>query len=207
MRWKHAELGNISPSIFIPIAEKSDLIIKISDWVIEKSLSTLQYLQENNLFAKKISVNISAREFMQDNFVERIQNHLLKYQNLPNNSLELELTERVAMHEPDKVRKIFLRLQQIGVKLSLDDFGTGYSSLNTLKNLPLQTLKLDMSFVREVHKSKEDAGVCIAIIKMAQALGLQTIVEGVETYDQLEFFYPSGCGQYLGILFCQTHAN
>ena len=206
LRWNHAELGNISPADFIPIAEKSDLIIDISDWVIQQSLQMLSQLQTEGFNAPRVSVNISSREFIHPAFIKRIQNHLALFPSLSAQCLELELTERVAMHDLDKVRMIFEQLHALGVCIALDDFGTGYSSLNTLKNLPLQTLKVDMSFVKEVIHSPEDTGVCYAIIAMAKALKLKTVVEGVENPEQVAFFEKAGADIAQGYWFAKPMA-
>ncbi|WP_172959661.1 EAL domain-containing protein [Thiomicrorhabdus aquaedulcis] len=203
LRWTHPDLGEVSPAIFIPIAEKSDLIVEISDWVIQKSLDTLSHLQSEGFIAPCISVNISAREFIHPNFVGRIKRHLERYPTLKPACLELELTERVAIHEPEKVRNIFEQLNAMGVLLALDDFGTDYSSLNTLKNLPLQRLKIDMSFVKGVIDHHQDASVCHAIIAMAKALKLNTVVEGVETLEQANFFKQAGANTAQGYWFAK----
>ncbi|MBN2866797.1 MAG: EAL domain-containing protein [Thiotrichales bacterium] len=203
-RWFDESTGEyISPATFIPVAERSDLIIELSDYVIDKSLSVLAVLASQGLGKYRVSVNISSREFIHADFIERISNHLKNYPELDNRCLELELTERVAMNEPKKVKHVFDQLKTLGVEISLDDFGTGYSSLNILKTLQLKTLKIDMSFVKDVITSKQDAGVCHAIIAMAKALDLDTIVEGVETQEQAEFFTESGADIAQGYWFAR----
>ena len=193
----------ITPNTFIPIAERSDLIVELSDYVIDESLQVLHALQAKGMGQYTVSVNISSREFIQPTFVERIANHLKNYPALKPDCLELELTERVAMNEPAKVKTVFEALKKLGVEIALDDFGTGYSSLNILKTLPLKKLKVDMSFVKEVISSEQDAAVCHAIIAMAKALNLHTVVEGVETEAQTEFFTQLGADVAQGYLYAK----
>jgi diguanylate cyclase (GGDEF)-like protein/PAS domain S-box-containing protein len=192
IRWQHPEMGTVSPEVFIPVAERSDFIIDLTDWVLSQALTTLQNLngEHPNL---TLSVNISARELIRSDFVERIRQHLANHRTVSPCQLELEITERIAMEQPQKVLMIFQSLRRLGVRLALDDFGTGYSSLSYLKRYPLQTLKIDKTFVDEIGIDEEDEAVCKAIISLAKAIGYQTIAEGVENQQQADFLRTHGC--------------
>ena len=202
IRWQHPDMGTVSPEVFIPVAERSDFIIDLTDWVISQALNTLQNLSSEhpNL---TLSVNISARELIRSDFVERIRQHLANHPTIRPSQLELEITERIAMEQPQRVLMIFQSLRSLGVRLALDDFGTGYSSLSYLKRYPLQTLKIDKTFVDEIGIDDEDEAVCKAIISLAKAIGYQTIAEGVENQQQADFLRAHGCDFIQGYFFSQ----
>lgn len=204
LRWQHPVLGEVSPAVFIPVAEKSDLIKTLTDWVLKQSLQALQTLTALNLATNmRISVNISARELMQDDFVHRIKARFNEYPAVAPHRLELELTERIAIQDANKVSNVLHRLKEIGVRLALDDFGVGFSSLSILKSLPLDVLKIDMSFAASVATQPQDAAVCNAIIAMANALGLETVAEGVGDLEQAEFFSQQGATLLQGYFFAK----
>jgi two-component system CheB/CheR fusion protein len=204
LRWQHPVLGDVSPSVFIPVAEKSDLIKDLTNWVLKESLQALQTLTAIKLGVNtRICVNISARELMQDDFVQRIQAQFEQFPGVAPYRLELELTERIAIQDAQKVSNVLHSLKAIGVRLALDDFGVGFSSLSILKILPLDVLKIDMSFACGVVSHPQDAAVCNAIIAMANALGLQTVAEGVETQAQAQFFSQNGATLLQGYLFAK----
>lgn len=192
IRWQHPEMGNVAPEVFIPVAERSDFIIDLTDWILTQALATLSNLKptHQNL---TLSINISAREFIRSDFVERIRQHLQKQPTISPAQLELEITERIAMEQPHKVLMTLKSLRSLGVRLALDDFGTGYSSLSYLKKYPLNTLKIDKTFINEIGINEEDEAVCIAIISLAAAIGYQTIAEGVENQQQTDFLTAHGC--------------
>ncbi|WP_052501559.1 sensor domain-containing protein [Thiomicrospira microaerophila] len=192
IRWSHPKMGIVSPNIFIPLAERSDFIMDITDWVLNNALMALDHLRKKGIHLN-LSVNISARELIRSDFVERIRKHLAAFPEIAPEQLELEITERIAMEQPTKILLIFHSLRLLGVGLTLDDFGTGYSSLNYLKKYPLQTLKIDKSFVDDIGIDREDEAVCKAIISLAKAIGYQTVAEGVETQQQAEFLEQQGC--------------
>ena len=192
IRWHHPLMGWVSPDSFIPVAERSDFIITLSDWVIKTSLSQLQSLKASYPDLA-CCVNISARELIRSDFVKRIRQHLAAFPSVDPIQLTLEITERIAMEQPEKVLGILNKLRQLGVQLSIDDFGTGYSSLSYLKKYPIQVLKIDKSFVDDIGVNLEGEAVCKAIISLAKAIGYQTVAEGVETEQQAKFIADQGC--------------
>ena len=192
LRWSHPTLGEIPPDIFIPIAEQSDLINLLGNWVLSEALTTLKEWHRQGWFNLKMSVNVSSRQFWRSDFVDIVSSMLEKTE-VAAHLLELELTERLAMQDAEKLAAVMNRLHDTGVRLSIDDFGTGYSSLMYLKRLPFHVLKIDRSFVMGLPESKDDAVICKAIIAMSDALGFQTIAEGVETSDQERYLISIGC--------------
>jgi two-component system CheB/CheR fusion protein len=203
LRWQHPDFGWVSPDKFIPVAEKSDFIIDISDWVIHHGLQQLQRIQEAGYPELRLSVNISAREFRKNNFLQRIQGHLNAHPAIRPDQLELEITERLAMSEPERVIQILQELRTLGVRLALDDFGTGYSSLSYLKRYPLQLLKIDQSFVRDIGTDSDDEAICQTILALAKTLNIETIAEGVETEAQACFLRDGGCQMAQGYLYAK----
>ncbi len=200
LRWKHPELGTISPAEFIPIAEDSGQILQIGEWVLRTALAQLQAWRAQGLQHVKVAVNLSAIQFHQPQLPELV-NRLLAEAQLPPDALELELTEGVAVADPRAAMSTMQQLRALGVHLSMDDFGTGYSSLSQLKHFHLYKLKIDQSFVRDLEHDSNDRAIVSAIIRMAQALGLQTTAEGVETAAQLQFLREQGCGEAQGYHF------
>ncbi len=200
LRWCHPTLGEVEPSVFIPIAEESGLIIPIGSWVLENACRQRKAWQMQGLPNIPISVNISARQFSQPNLVESILG-TLKRCGLAPELLELELTESLIADDTEKVVRTILQLKDEGVRLSIDDFGTGYSSLSQLRRLKVDTLKIDQSFVRNILTDHDDATIAIAIIDLAHNLRLRVIAEGVESAEQLAFFDEHGCDEIQGYHF------
>ena len=200
LRWKHPELGTISPAEFIPIAEDSGQILQIGEWVLRTALAQLQAWRAQGLHRIKVAVNLSAIQFHQPQLPELVH-RLLAQAGLPPDALELELTEGVAVADPRAAMTTMQQLRALGVHLSMDDFGTGYSSLSQLKHFQLYKLKIDQSFVRDLEHDSNDRAIVSAIIRMAQALGLQTTAEGVETAAQLQFLREQGCDEAQGYHF------
>jgi diguanylate cyclase (GGDEF)-like protein/PAS domain S-box-containing protein len=200
LRWQHRELGMISPSEFIPIAESSGLIVEIGEWVLSNAVKQLKYWLDIGLPSMMVAVNISAVQFRHPNLPELVSKLLDEYQ-LPPEYLELELTESVAMDEPIAAIAVMNDLHSRGVRMSIDDFGTGYSSLSYLKKFKVYKLKIDQSFVRDISTNADDKAIVTTIINMAGSLGMQTIAEGVETADQLEFLRLQGCDEIQGYYF------
>lgn len=198
VRWHHPEWGIIPPDRFIPLAEKTDLIIQISDWVIEQAIQFIVHLKETNQSCLRVSVNVSAREFWRDGFVERVKKHLQNHQGINACCLEFELTERLAMGEPERAVQLLRQLRELGVRLAIDDFGTGYSSLNYLRQFPIQVLKIDKSFVQSIDENEDGRAICLSIISLAKALNLETIAEGVETESHAQMLKKLGCFQAQG---------
>ncbi len=199
LRWQHPELGMISPAEFIPIAENSGLIIPVGEWVLRTAAMQMKvWLDQGWLLV--IAVNLSAVQFRQADLLLRIS-AILAETGLPAQALELELTEAVAMDDPQGAVAVMDRLHEHGIRMSIDDFGTGYSSLSYLKRFKVYKLKIDQSFVRDIGSDPEDKAIVTAIINMASSLGLHTIAEGVETAEQLAFLRLQGCDEVQGYYF------
>jgi diguanylate cyclase (GGDEF)-like protein/PAS domain S-box-containing protein len=201
IRWHHPEHGLISPAAFIPLAEETGLILPIGQWVLETACAQLKAWEDNphtqNLV---IAVNVSAKQFGQQSFVEQVLD-ILKASGANPNRLKLELTESMLVNNVDDIIEKMNALKNKGVKFSLDDFGTGFSSLTYLKSLPLTQLKIDQSFVRDALTNSNDAAIIRTIIALGDSLEMEVIAEGVETEQQREFLAAHGCHNYQGYLF------
>ncbi|MBP2241323.1 diguanylate cyclase (GGDEF)-like protein/PAS domain S-box-containing protein [Cytobacillus eiseniae] len=191
-RWKHKELGEISPSEFIQIAEETGLIIPISEWIIQKACEDLIYFQLNGFPKIRMAINVSAVHFNQVGFVKSM-NDLFQKMNVSTHQIELELTESMIMPNAVETVNKLVKLKQLGIKLSIDDFGTGYSSLSYLNRFPLDTLKIDQSFIKGVSAYKDDSSIVEAIIMMAQRLHLKVVAEGVESKKQYDLLKKESC--------------
>ncbi|WP_421654852.1 putative bifunctional diguanylate cyclase/phosphodiesterase [Leptothermofonsia sp. ETS-13] len=200
LRWRNPELGMVQPDKFIAIAEDTDLIIPIGEWVLKTACAQAKAWQSANHLSFQISVNLSARQFRQENLVEKVAS-ALKETGLSANVLVLELTETIFMEDVEITIPILKDLKEMGIGISIDDFGTGYSSLNYLKRFPIDKLKIDRSFVQKITTDPNDAAISKAIIAMAQSLQLKVIAEGVETEGQFNFLRQSGCHAMQGYLF------
>jgi diguanylate cyclase (GGDEF)-like protein/PAS domain S-box-containing protein len=207
IRWEHPRRGMVSPLEFIPIAEESALIIEIGKWVLDAACRQLASWSKNEKTRDlELSVNISARQFKQPNFVEQIAGPIRKYQ-INASRLKLELTESVALEDvEDVMRKMETLRKDVGVTLSLDDFGTGYSSLSYLRQLPLDQIKIDRGFMRNIALEVSEAVMVKTIIDMALNFELHVIAEGVETEDQLNFLMQNGCLAFQGYYFSKPVA-
>ena len=197
VRWNHPELGTISPAEFIPVAESNGLILDIGAWVLREAAQQAARWHAMGWHDWRVGVNVSAVQFRHGNLPELVAEVLHQAQ-LPPTQLELELTEGVALHNAQQVSATMAQLAQLGVHLAMDDFGTGYSSLSYLKRYQLGKLKIDQSFVRDIAIDADDRAIVQAIIGMAHSLGLQTIAEGVETQEQIDFLRAQGCAQIQG---------
>ncbi len=200
IRWIHPELGMVSPAKFIPIAEQSLLIIEIGRWVFERCCHLVNRLIENNLPAVPIAVNLSAVEFGRDSLVSHLSGILEKTQTNPD-FIELELTETVAIANKDVCIQRMTALRELGMTLAMDDFGTGFSSLSYLQDLPLNTLKIDQQFVRNIELGESSQAIIKAVIALAKGLSMKVVAEGVETTEQFDFLADNGCDFYQGYLF------
>lgn len=200
VRWQHPELGFVSPVKFIPIAEANGLIVPIGEWVLRTACIQNRIWQEAGLPPIRMAVNLSARQFEQANFVERIK-QILKETGMDVAYLELEVTESLFVDNIQHTINILQQLRDSGITLALDDFGTGYSSLNYLRHFPIDTLKIDRSFVRDVVVDQHNAAVTNAIIALAKSLDLKITAEGVETQDQFEYIKAQGCNEIQGYYF------
>ena len=199
VRWQHPDLGLMPPDAFIPIAEESGLIVHLSSWVLQAALQQTRAWNDAGLPGIRVAINLSARDFS-TGLVARLQ-ALLQEHGVPPNRIELEITEGMLTHSSDEVIAMMGSLTALGVSLALDDFGTGYSSLAYLKRFPIDTLKIDRSFVTGIPQDGNDCAIAGAIISMAQRLGHRVIAEGVETREQLEFLRSLGCQEIQGHYF------
>ncbi|HEY0962611.1 MAG TPA: EAL domain-containing protein [Pseudomonadales bacterium] len=200
MRWNHPEQGLLSPGLFIPIAENAEYIYQMGEWVL---LSACRQLTEWDIESDQrpgIAVNVSARQFRGKGFVDMVE-RILKATRLDPQRLELELTESALVHDYREASAILNRLHELGVRIALDDFGTGYSNLSYLSRLPINTLKIDRSFVQRAPVDGNDAEIVRAIIMLADALGLQVLAEGIETREQLDLLRHYGCRKGQGFYF------
>jgi len=203
LRWSHPELGTVPPSRFIPLAEETGLIVPLGDWVMEQACAMTSQLwrQEGGCHDTSIlSCNVSPRQFSQPDFVERLGAHLAHHATR-HGCLELEITENLLIRDMGDIERKLNALRELGVGLSIDDFGTGYSSLRYLQRLPIDTLKIDQTFVQRIATNRNDAIIVETIISMARHLNLYTIAEGVETREQLDILAAHGCDAYQGYLY------
>jgi diguanylate cyclase (GGDEF)-like protein/PAS domain S-box-containing protein len=202
LRWQHPELGAVSPAEFIPVAESSGLILQMGEWVIRTAVTQLSQWVRAGLSPITIAVNLSAVQFRHADLPQLVSS-ILQEADVPAHWLELELTEGVAMTNPQGAVAVMNDLHQRGVRMSIDDFGTGYSSLSYLKKFQVYKLKIDQSFVRDITDDPDDKAIVAAIISMADSLGMKTIAEGVETEGQLAFLRDRGCTEVQGYYFSQ----
>jgi len=200
IRWDHPENGFISPGVFIPVAEETGMINRIGKWVIKEACEQGVRWIKAGYKLLKISVNLSARQLKDENLPKLIEDIMIET-GMPGSMLGIELTESAIITDPDIALARLQEIKKLGVSLSLDDFGTGYSSLSYLKRFPIDTLKIDQAFVRDVKTDIEDAALIKAIIAMAHGLGMDVIAEGVEVQEQLEFLSVHGCDSIQGYLF------
>jgi len=200
IRWKHPDMGLVSPVDFIPLAEETGLIVPIGEWVLQSVCSQMRSWIDSGMEPMRISVNLSARQFRQADLKEKIT-AFLHESGIEPDCLELELTESAVMDDIQASIAILNDLRKMGVKISMDDFGTGYSSLSMLKRLPLDILKIDQSFVREVTLEQDNAAIVNAVITLGQSLHFRVVAEGVETEEQLELLKQLGCDEVQGYLF------
>ncbi len=201
IRWRHPQRGLVPPADFIPLAEETGLILQIGLWVLDSACAQLKLWQQAPLTRDiALSVNVSSKQFFQDDFVTQVQAVILNYGIKPS-LLKLELTESVFVKSIEETILIMDTLIATGIQFSLDDFGTGYSSLQYLKRLPLHQLKIDQSFVRDIAVDSDDQAIVRTIIAMADSLNLNVIAEGVETEEQRKFLQDNGCVNFQGYLF------
>ena len=200
LRWNHPVQGFISPAKFIPVAEETGLIVPLGEWVLRTACEQLSEWQKNGLPPLKLAVNLSVAQFRQKNLIKNIK-YILNDSKLDPQLLELELTESMLMENVEASIVQLEELKSIGISLSIDDFGTGYSSLSYLKRFPIETLKIDQSFIREVTVNSNDAAIVNATIALGHKLGLTIVAEGVETLEQVHFLQAENCDQLQGYYF------
>jgi EAL domain-containing protein (putative c-di-GMP-specific phosphodiesterase class I) len=199
IRWQHPELGMVPPQDFIGIAEESGLILPIGEWVLRAACRQVKHWHDEGLAQVKLAVNLSTKQFRHSLLHETLAGVLAETGFDPR-YLEFEITESVLMEGSAAVSEVLAELKAMGISISLDDFGTGYSSLSYLKRFPIDALKIDRSFVRDVPADHDDAAIVRAIIAMSRSLRMKVIAEGVETEEQQQFLRAEGCDEIQGYL-------
>ena len=202
LRWHHPELGLVQPAEFIPLAEDTGMIVPIGEWVLRTACAQSKSWQSAGFAPLSLAVNLSARQFQQQNLAEVVL-RILRETGLNAQDLELELTESSIMKNAEVAVRTLGQLQGMGIKIAIDDFGTGYSSLGYLKRLPIDTLKIDRSFVCDITTDPDDAAIVMAIITLAHNLKLKVIAEGVDSEEQLSFLHLLRCDEWQGYLFSE----
>lgn len=202
VRWNHPQRGLISPSHFIPLAEETGLIVPLGEWLVRQAGAQQKQWMAAGKYVGKIAINLSPRQLRQPDFAERLA-HILEEIGLPPQYLELEITESSAMEHAGETVDMLTRLNQMGLSLAIDDFGTGYSSLAYLKRFPIQKLKIDRSFIHDIHTDQNDASIANSIIGLAHNMMLNVVAEGVENEQQADWLRKRGCDQAQGFLYAQ----
>jgi EAL domain-containing protein (putative c-di-GMP-specific phosphodiesterase class I) len=200
LRWHSPELKSVPPSKFIPLAEDIGLIVPLGEWVLRKACEENCLWQTMSCSPLHVSVNLSARQFIQEDLLSTIEN-VIEDTHMNPERLELELTESLIMPNAEDTIETLRGLKKLGIQISMDDFGTGYSSLSYLKRFPIDTVKIDQSFIRDIHTDADDKALVTAIIAMAHSLKLEVVAEGVETYEQFNFLNQYQCDYVQGYLF------
>jgi diguanylate cyclase (GGDEF)-like protein/PAS domain S-box-containing protein len=206
VRWQHPELGIVSPVQFIPLAEETGLIVPIGKWVLNTACAQSVAWQREGLPPLRMAVNLSARQFADEDLVKDIAD-ALESTGLQPDLLELELTESMVIQNPERAGKVLAEIKKMGPKLAIDDFGVGYSSLTHLKRFPIDTLKVDRSFIRDLPQDPEDRAITEAIIAMGKSLKLTVVAEGVETLEQQNFLHDHACDEMQGFFFSKPIAG
>ena len=200
LRWQNPHLGSVTPTQFIPVAEETGMILSIGKWVLMTACLQNVTWQKQGLPAICMAVNLSLKQLTDINLMENIE-AALKDSGMAPNLLELEITESMIMSNPKKMRDVLVKIKNMGVRLAIDDFGTGYSSLSQLKHFPIDTLKIDRSFIRNVPVNSEDKAITHAIIAMGETLGFVVVAEGVETIEQMDYLKGQACDEMQGFYF------
>jgi EAL domain-containing protein (putative c-di-GMP-specific phosphodiesterase class I) len=201
LRWNHPTLGMVMPGQFVPLAERSGLIGPLGNWVVEAACKQARAWRDKGL-RMRVAINLSAHQMRQDDIADRIADALARHRIHPA-LLTCEITESAAMEDTGATQETFRRLGEMGTHLSIDDFGTGYSSLSYLRQLPAEELKIDASFVKDVDHSADARAVVDAVVKLAHALGLKVVAEGVETARQQKVLVELGCDELQGFHFAR----
>ncbi len=202
IRWQHPELGLVSPAEFVPLLEETGLIVPVGEWVLQSACQQTQTWKQAGIFLPSIAINLSARQFGSSRLLAVID-ELCNEVRLDPGVLELEITESVLMKEGDASMKTLQALNAMGIRLAIDDFGTGYSSLGYLKRFPIDTLKIDRAFIKDLATDAQDAAIVSAVITLARGLGVNVVAEGVETYEQLQFLRSQQCNAVQGNIFAE----
>jgi len=199
LRWQHPELGLLLPEKFIHLAEETGLIVPIGLWTLREVCSRAKAWENSGLPRMQVAVNLSAKQFSQEQLVPQLED-IIRSTGIEPGILELEITESMVMQDPEQAVQLMHNLRAMGVRLAIDDFGTGYSSLGYLKRFPVNSLKVDRSFVRDLPHSADDIAITRAVIAMAHSLQMNVIAEGVELKEQLDVLRKEGCDEYQGFL-------
>jgi EAL domain-containing protein (putative c-di-GMP-specific phosphodiesterase class I) len=202
LRWTHPELGVLPPMQFIPLAEETGLIVPIGRWVLKEACAQNMAWQRRGLRPVSMAVNLSPRQFVDERLLQDIDDALAASGMSPV-LLQLEVTESMVMRNVSRAIKVLDAIQSRGIRLAIDDFGTGYSSMSLMKQFPIDTIKIDRSFVRDLPKDSEDQAIAQAIISMGKALGMTVVAEGVETAAQETFLRDHACDEMQGFLFSE----
>jgi EAL domain-containing protein (putative c-di-GMP-specific phosphodiesterase class I) len=200
VRWDHPSLGAISPKDFIPLAEETGLIIPLGDWILREACAKRREWLDAGHDELRVSVNVSTIQFRDPNLIATVF-RALSDAGLDPGHLELEITESLVLQDDEATALVLSELRAMGLRIALDDFGTGYSSLSYLARFPLDILKLDQSFVRDVTMNSSARGIAAAVISMAHVLGLRVVAEGVDQEEQVRFLKEQGCDELQGFLF------
>ena len=202
MRWSHPQRGLILPAQFLAIAEECGLIVPIGRWVMNQGCAQARAWRDAGLAPIRMAINISAVELRSKGFVSGVH-AMLTQAGLAPSDVELELTETFLLQAADSTATVLEALKDVGVQLALDDFGTGYASLSHLRRFPIDTLKIDRSFVRDITMDSDDASIVRAVISMGRSLDLKIVAEGVETSEQFDFLRQHGCPEGQGYYFSE----
>jgi EAL domain-containing protein (putative c-di-GMP-specific phosphodiesterase class I) len=200
IRWKHPDWGMVSPAQFIPLAEETGLIVQIGEWVLKTACDQSRSWREQGIPAVRVAVNLSARQFSQKTLVSDVARTLAQ-SGLTPDCLELEITESLVMHNPEGAAETLHKLKAMGITLSIDDFGTGYSSLAYLKRFPIDCVKIDRSFIKDIPTEADDMAITKGVIALGHSLRLKVVAEGVETVEQQDFLRSNDCDEMQGYLF------
>jgi EAL domain-containing protein (putative c-di-GMP-specific phosphodiesterase class I) len=199
LRWQHPTRGMVQPTEFIPVLEETGMIVQVGEWVIREVCSQLRYWEQHGMGNFPVAINVSARQFSEPDFAERVK-RILDEEAINPSMIELEITESVLMAGADEAIATLQVLKLLGISIAVDDFGTGYSSLSYLKRFPLDALKIDRSFVHDIPGNLDDAAITRTIISMAHGLRLKVVAEGVERPEQVRFLAEHGCDFNQGYL-------
>ncbi len=204
LRWNSPTRGYVSPMEYIPIAEESDLIVEIGDWVMDQACRDIATLESLNLpdSFENIAINVSAKQLAKEDFLGKVTK-TVKHHSIDAERLSIEITEGIMVGDIEHSIRLLSQLSEMGIESSIDDFGTGYSSLTYLKRLPANLIKIDRSFVTDIHKDISNQSIVTMIIQLAKNLNMATIAEGVETSEELEYLKDLGCHLYQGYFFCR----
>jgi len=202
LRWQHPQRGRIAPAEFVPILEETGLIVPVGEWVLQTVCEQIKIWQTRGIVVPPVAVNISAQQFHRPDFDAQVE-ALITRSGVDCSLIQLEITESMLMRDPAEAAVMLSRLKRMGLMLSIDDFGTGYSSLAYLKRFPLDALKIDRTFVRDLTPDSNDGEIALAIISLAHNLKLKVVAEGVETEAQMNFLRSHGCDEMQGYLFAR----